>query len=577
MATLLVMTALIPLFVSLGLFVTPRLEHRAARQIALAAGLLTLALSLILVANFKSGLAGPQFASVSPSGEYGVPWFGEDAPKESLVPATRSAEITSGKVSPNFNIRFAMGLDGLSLWLFFLTALLSITAVFSSWSSIQERVATHYALLLLLETAMLVLFASLDAVLFLVAFEFTLIPLFFLIGIWGGPERRRAATTFFIYTLAGSLFTLLGVISLVAIQYLHAPDRLLTFSIPELTKRLSSLNWSEWSSASSWSSPQVVVFLLLFAGFAIKVPIFPFHTWLPLAYVEAPTAGTVLLSGVMSSVGTYGLFRFNVGMTPLGVGFLFPLLSALCVTGIIYGAFAALAQTDIKRMLAYSSFSHMGFIALGLFALNGTAMDGAAVHMLNHGLAAGALFACVGIIFDRYQTREMGEIGGLWNRWPLLAFALILASLASAALPGLNGFVGEFPILIGTFAASPRASVLAATGMVFGTVYLLLMLKNIVFGPLHEPSTAAATAGQPMGAVQAGPIAWHEIAGLAPVMVLIVAFGVIPGPILDQMRPAVAQITPGTEPKSAKPSIAPRVSPAPTANLKAASAASPSR
>ena len=382
----------------------------------------------------------------------------------------------------------AFGLDGLSLWLFVLTSLLMITAICCSWESIKERVAAHFAFLLALETGLLGLFASLDVILFYIFFEFTLIPLFFLIGIWGGPQRRRASVTFFLYTLAGSLLTLLGVIALVVVHYQFSPGKVLTFSIPELTRGLGALTWPEWRQVDSWSSPQVLIFLLLLAGFAIKVPMFPFHTWLPLAHVEAPTAGSVILAGVLLKVGSYGLLRFNLGMTPLAAAALFPLIATLAVIGIIYGALAALAQTDIKRLVAYSSVSHMGFIVLGLFSLNATGMDGAVIQMLNHGLTTGALFACVGVIYERYHTRSMDEMGGLWNRMPLLAFFFILASLGSAALPGLNGFVGEFPILVGAYAASPRAGVLAATGMILGAYYLLWMLRRVIFGPLREPA-----------------------------------------------------------------------------------------
>ncbi len=383
------------------------------------------------------------------------------------------------------DIRFALGLDGLSLWLFVLTSILMITAICASWESIKERVASYYAFLLALQTGLLGLFASLDVILFYIFFEFTLIPLFFLIGLWGGPQRRRAAVTFFLYTLAGSLLTLLGVIALVVVHYQYSPENVLTFSIPELTQGLAALRWNAWHNADSWSSPQVVIFLLLLAGFAVKVPMFPFHTWLPLAHVEAPTAGSIILAGVLLKVGSYGLLRFNIGMTPLGAASVFPLIATLAVIGIIYGALAALSQTDIKRLVAYSSVSHMGFIVLGMFALNATGLDGSVIQMVNHGLTTGALFACVGIIYERYHTREMSKIGGLWKRLPILAFFLILAALGSAAVPGLNGFVGEFPILVGTFGTSPRAAVLGATGMIFGACYLLLMLKKVLFGPLR--------------------------------------------------------------------------------------------
>ena len=257
--------------------------------------------------------------------------------------------------------------------------------------SIHERAPAYYAFLLALETGLLGLFASLDVVLFYIFFEFTLIPLFFLIGLWGGPQRRKAAVTFFLYTLAGSLLTLLGVISLVVVHYQHSRKRADLFD-----SRADAAAWPPWSGANGRPSTRgrarrLLIFLLLLAGFAIKVPLFPFHTWLPLAHVEAPTAGSILLAGVLLKVGSYGLLRFNLGMTPLASAAMFPLLATMSVIGIIYGALAALAQTDIKRLVAYSSVSHMGFIVLGIFALNATALDGSSIQMVNHGLTTGAL------------------------------------------------------------------------------------------------------------------------------------------------------------------------------------------
>ena len=492
--------------------------------------LVTLGFSLILLWAFDPQSSGPQFAFVQGS-QLGLEWLGRP------------------------NIRFSLGLDGLSLWLFVLTSILLITSIGASWSAIRERPGPYYAFLLALETGLLGLFASLDVVLFYIFFEFTLIPLFFLIGLWGGPQRRRAAVTFFLYTLAGSLLTLLGVISLVAVHYEHSAGNVLTFSIPELTSGLAALDWSEWKSASAWTSPQVLIFLLLLAGFAIKVPLFPFHTWLPLAHVEAPTAGSILLAGVLLKVGTYGLIRFNLAMTPLASASMFPLLATMSVIGIIYGAVAVLAQTDIKRLVAYSSVSHMGFIVLGIFALNGTALDGASIQMLNHGLTTGVLFACVGMIYERYHTCDINAIGGLWNRFPILAFFLILAALGSAAVPGLNGFVGEFPILVGAFEASRRAGVLAATGMVLGACYLLWMVRKVLFGPLKEPvphaSPGEMISEAALSHTAIAPIGAHEIAGLAPVMFLIVALGVYPGPVLDQMRTTLLTINQNTQARCA--------------------------
>ena len=519
MPTLLALTIGIPLLGGLVLLLLPNLDHRSARRMALATSLTTLAISLIFALAFRLGVAGPQFAWSS-GGHLGLPWL---------------------NVSGGPGIRFAFGLDGISLGLFVLTTLLIIPAIFASWESVTERAPTHYAFILALETGLLGLFSSLDVILFYVFFEFTLIPLFFLIGLYGGPERRRAAITFFLYTLAGSLLTLLGVIGLVVIHQRYAPGGSLTFSIPELTQGLAAITRSEWAGLPvSWTHPQVLIFLLLFAGFAIKVPLFPFHTWLPLAHVEAPTAGSILLAGVLLKVGSYGFLRFNLAMVPQGGLYLAPLLAAVAVIGILYGALTALAQSDIKRLVAYSSVSHMGFIALGLFAFNTTGIEGATIQMINHGLTTGALFACVGVIYERYHTREMGELGGLWERMPLFAFFLILASLGSAALPGLNGFVGEFPILAGMFRRDPTSAALAALGMVLGAYYLLLMLQRVLFGPLREPS--GHHHNHQDSHTNFRPLGWHEIAGLTPLMVLIVLIGLYPRPILDRIRPAVQEI-----------------------------------
>ncbi|WP_435018961.1 complex I subunit 4 family protein [Tundrisphaera sp. TA3] len=535
MAILLVLTVLLPLIGSLALFSMPRLPVTTARSLALAITLATLALSGVLVLGFKVGVDGPQFAFLGESGQLGLPWM------------------------PRLGVRFALGLDGISLLMFALTSLLMITAVFSSWTSVTERAPTHYALLLALQTGLLGLFASLDVVLFYIFFEFTLIPLFFLIGLYGGPQRGKASVTFFLYTLAGSLLTLLGVIALVAVHYQYSPDHVLTFSMPELTQGLAKLGWADWQQAHTWgewrhghafwTTPQVLIFLLLFAGFAIKVPLFPFHTWLPLAHVEAPTAGSILLAGVMLKVGSYGFLRFNMAMTPLGAQALYPLMATLAVAGIIYGALAALAQTDVKRLVAYSSVSHMGFILLGLFSLNATGMEGAVIQMLNHGLTTGALFACVGVIYERYHTRDMGELSGLWNRLPLWAFMFILASMGSVALPGLNGFIGEFPILLGMYRTSPMFAVWATLGMVLGAYYLLTMLQKVVFGPLKEPKAHHHDAsGHDHHGVP--PMGWHEIAGLTPLLVLIVLIGVYPRPFLNLLKPPVAPIAAKFEAKA---------------------------
>jgi NADH-quinone oxidoreductase subunit M len=288
-----------------------------------------------------------------------------------------------------------------------------------------------------------------------------------------------------------------------------------------------------------------LIFLLLFAGFAVKVPLFPFHTWLPLAHVQAPTAGSILLAGVLLKVGSYGFLRFNVGMVPLASYYFLPLLAVLSLIGIIYGALTALAQSDVKKLVAYSSVSHMGFVMLGMFALNSLGLEASVMQMINHGLTTSALFACVGIAYERYHTREMGEMGGLWNRMPLLAFFWILSAFGSAAVPGFNGFVGEFPILVAMFRRNWVYTVIATSGMILGAWYLMVMLQRVIFGPLREP-----VGHDHSGPVHASgpdhhsdhhepvrPVGWHEIAGLTPLMVLIVLIGVYPRPVFDRIGP----------------------------------------
>ncbi len=523
MASLLVWTVFLPFLGSLTLALIPKGTARTVRGVALGFALATLGASLVLLLGFEAGVTDPQFAYRGEGGGYGFPWM------------------------PRLGIRFALGLDGISLWLFLLTSLLTVTAIFASWGSIEDRAPAFYALMLALQGGMLGIFASLDVFLFYAFFEFTLIPLFFLIGIWGGPERRRASLTYFLYTLAGSLLTLLGVIALVAVHYRYTPNHVLTCSIPDLTKGLADLPWQEWRTGPAWgdwrqnlpfwTTPQVAIFLLLFSGFAIKVALFPLHSWLPLVYVESPTGATILLAGVMLKVGTYGFLRFNLGMTPLGAHALYPLIATLAVISILYGALAALAQTDMKRLVAYSSFSHAGFIMLGLFSLNATGMEGATLQMFNHGLTIGALLACVGMVQDRYRTREMTELGGLWARMPLWAFFMIVAAMGSAALPGLNGFVGEFPILLGMYRTSPTLAVFATGGMILGAYYILWMLQRVVFGPLREPAVRPSEGQAIAGPTGPRPASWAEIAGLAPLMALILYIGVHPSPFIDRLQP----------------------------------------
>ena len=482
-------------------------RREVARRWALVIALATLGLAIALVSYYPGGTA--PFAQ-TPGG-----W--------------------ASWISSPVAIHFSLALDGLSLWLFAVTSLLMVTAVLVSWEAIQDNAPRYYRLLLMLETGMLGVFVARDIILFYIFFEFTLIPLFFLVGIWGGQDRRHAAVKFFLYTLAGSVLTFLGLLSIVLWDYYHSPTAQMTFSISELTAHLQTRP----------IAPQIQlwIFLALFAGFAIKVPLFPLHTWLPLAHVEAPTAGSVLLAGVLLKVGTYGFVRFSLPMLPDASVALMPWLMGLSVAGIIYGALVALAQKDIKRLIAYSSVSHLGFCMLGIFAINRLGMQGGVLQMVNHGLSTGGLFALVGMLYERYHTRQIAELGGLAHKVPVLAFFMLVMTLASIGLPGLNGFAGELLILVGAFqrawleAALPYwvIAVLAVSGVVLGAWYMLSLVQRVFFGPVREPEHDKA---QP----PIRDLCFREIMALAPLVVPIVWIGVHPQFFLDRMAPTLDEL-----------------------------------
>jgi len=507
MAPLLLATIFLP---TVGAFLAAASGQRA-RQSALVTSLFVLAMSAILVVGFPGG--------AEPFAVFDLPWFGgSDGPVD---------------------IRLSLGLDGLSLWLFALSALLTVVAILVSWEAIDERPGTFHALLLLLETGMLGVFAARDVILFFIFFEFTLVPLFFLIGYWGSEDRRRAAIKFFLFTMAGSVLTFLGLIAIVLWDYGHGGGRA-TFSIAELTRHLAERPMDR--------STQLAVFLGLFAGFAIKVPLVPLHTWLPLAHVQAPTAGSVLLAGILLKVGTYGFVRFALPMTPDAVVFFMPWLLWLCVAGIVYGALVALAQQDIKRLIAYSSVSHLGFCMLGVFALNRLGIEGGVLQMVNHGLATGGLFAVVGMIYERFHTRKIDDLGGLARQFPRLATFMVILTLSSIGLPGLNGFVGEFLLLLGMFqrawtdapvalAAQYRViSVVAVTGVVLGAWYMLHLVQRVFFGPWRIPA----------GHVEKNPkltdLSLRESSALGLLVVFIFWIGLQPRFFLDCMSPTLGKI-----------------------------------
>jgi NADH-quinone oxidoreductase subunit M len=364
-------------------------------------------------------------------------------------------------------------------------------------------------------------------VLFYVFFEFTLIPLFFIIAIWGGPQRRYAAVKFFLYTLAGSLVTLIGLVILVtqaASAGVASPA-----SMPDLAAWLR-----DYPEAMSYKL-QVITFLALSAGFLIKVPVFPFHTWLPLAHVEAPTAGSVLLAGVLLKLGTYGFLRLCLPMLPdacLTVGL--PAAAILGVVGIVYGSLCALVQRDVKKLVAYSSVAHLGFCMLGLFALNRSGITGGVLQMINHGLSTGGLFLLVGMIYERYHTRMMDDLGGLAARLPAIAVATVFISMASIGLPGLNGFVGEMLSLGGMFRRHPYIGAAGTTGVVLGAWYLLGMVQNLFFGPLREPAH---------GDHSFRDMSLRELAAILPLAAACLWIGVRPQPLIDMIRPDVDAVT----------------------------------
>jgi NADH-quinone oxidoreductase subunit M len=434
-------------------------------------------------------------------------------------------------------IQFYIGLDGLNVWLVTLTSVLMLPSVLIGWESVKERANEYYAWLLALQAAMTGVFLAFDLVLFYVFFELTLVPLFFLIGIWGGPQRQHAARKFFIYTLTGSLITLLGVLAVVLICQQHGGKvggTGLTFAIPKLVQTVQGFLGSGQAGSFYGRQVQTLVFLALALGFAIKVPLFPLHTWLPLAHTEAPTAGSVLLAGVLLKLGTYGFLRLCLPLTPdaaVAVGV--PLVGTLAAIGVIYGAFCAYAQTDIKKLVAYSSVSHLGFCMLGLFALNVAGLSGGLLQMINHGLSTGGLFLLVGMLYDRYHTREMADYSGMAARLKLLSAFMVFICLTSVGMPGLNGFVGEMLILAGVYdlrlttVRGAGFAVVLAIGIVLGAWYLFTMLQRVFFGPLREPHHEGHAVADLDG---------RELATIVPVMALCVLLGVWPQPVIDATR-----------------------------------------
>jgi len=426
-----------------------------------------------------------------------------------------------------WNIYYYLAVDGLSVLLVLLTALLTPISILSTWTAIEDRVKDFMIFFLLLDVGMMGVFLAQDLFLFYVFWEFTLVPMYFLIGLWGGPRRVYAAVKFFLYTMAGSI------LMLVAILFIGIKTA--SFNMPEMLARLPDL----YASGAITPQMQMLLFVAFAAAFAIKVPMWPLHSWLPDAHVEAPTAGSVILAGVLLKMGTYGFLRFNLALFPAATVQAAPWIALLATIGIIYGAAVSYAQRDVKKLVAYSSVSHLGFVMLGLFALNPEGVAGAILQMVNHGVSTGALFLLIGMIYEQTHTREIKVYGGLWKVMPIFGTIMLISSLSSMGLPGLNGFVGEFTILLGAFGSKAIGNSwfagISAIGVIMAAVYILYMFQKMFLGPVGEVAHHH----------ELKDLNWREILTVAPLLILMFWIGLYPAPFFNILAPAVAKLLAG--------------------------------
>ena len=464
---------------------------RNARNIALWTSLIDFALSLLLWFYFDPNTADFQFVE-------------------------RADWVTLG----GFQFAYHMGIDGISLFFILLSTLLTLLSIVSAWEVIQFRVKEFMIAFLVLETLMVGIFCALDFVLFYMFFEGVLVPMFLIIGVWGGPNRIYSAFKFFLYTFLGSILMLLAVITV----YFETGTTDITVALTHAFP----VGLQKW------------LWLAFFASFAVKVPMWPVHTWLPDAHVEAPTAGSVILAGILLKMGGYGFIRFSLPMFPLASSFFTPLIFTLSVIAVIYTSLVALAQVDMKKLVAYSSIHHMGFVTMGTFAVTSEAVQGAVIQMLSHGLVSGALFLCVGVLYDRLHTHEIARFGGLIERMPAYAFVFMVFTLANVGLPGTSGFVGEFLILLGTFRVSTLYCTLAATGMFLGVAYMLYLYRRVIFGTI--------TRADLRGMLDLSP---REKAVFAPLLILVLWMGIYPNSFLQPIHVSVdhlvQQVTAATD------------------------------
>jgi NADH-quinone oxidoreductase subunit M len=473
----------------------------AIRWTAFGATIVTFLASLVMWANFDNAEAGLQMA-------HRFTWL----------------NISIGETIIRSD--YFVGVDGLSILLVLLTTFIMPIAVIASFSSSifaeRGREKLYYVLLMLLEWAMLGVFVIQDLIIFYVFWEVTLVPMYFLVGIWGGEQRVYAAVKFFLYTMAGSILMLIAI--------LYVGNAAGTFVLPEIVAKVTAPGW-EWAIPGVASSAEVtgpLLFFGFFIAFAIKVPVWPFHSWLPDAHVQAPTAGSVILAGVLLKLGTYGLVRFNLGMFPAESIQFAPLIGALAVIGILYGAWVSYAQTDVKKLVAYSSVSHLGFVVLGIFALNAQGIQGATLQMVNHGISTGGLFLLVGFMYERYHTKDMAFYGGVWRMAPVLGAIALVVSLSSMGLPGLNGFVGEFTILMGSLGSQYLGffyTLFATLGVIMAAVYILYMFQRVFMGDNKPPHDGAESL----------QLKWNEIAALIPILIMIFWIGLQPGGFFNMM------------------------------------------
>ena len=458
----------------------PEVEARNTRAVALWTSLITFAVSLGIWVKFDNAIVGFQF-------EEKAVWM------ESL------------------GLAYHLGVDGISMFFILLSTLLTVLCIAASWISITDRVKEYMISFLVLETLMIGMFSALDLVLFYVFFEGVLIPMFLIIGVWGGSRRNYAAFKFFLYTLVGSVLMLLAILTMIFESGTADITTLLNHDFPV--------------SLQPW------LWLAFFASFAVKVPMWPVHTWLPDAHVEAPTAGSVILAGVLLKFGGYGFLRFSLPMFPIASADFTPFIFGLSVIAIIYTSLVALAQEDMKKLIAYSSVAHMGFVTMGCFAANQQGIEGAIFQMLSHGVVSAALFLVVGIVYDRIHSREISAYGGLVHRMPFYAFIFMVFMLASVGLPGTSGFVGEFLILIGTFQVNTWVALLGATGVIIGAAYMLYLYRRVIFGELTKEDLKKILDVSP-----------REIAVFAPLILIVFFMGIYPIPFLDVMHSSVENL-----------------------------------